>query len=227
MENKHNTIEINKVTKHFKQGSETIEALKETTFSATPGQFIAIIGPSGSGKSTFLTILGGLQTPSTGEVYLGGKRLDKASLKELSAIRFQKLGFILQSSSLVPFLTVKDQLILHDKVAGTQSDLSRAEEILTLLGVAHLSKKYPSELSGGERQRVAIAAALYHDPEVILADEPTAALDSNRAFEIVELLRDITHKSQKTTIMVTHDQRLIEYCDAVYVMHDGKLEQQK
>ncbi len=216
-------IELANVTKTFTQGDEKIHALKNTNFRAEPGELVAVIGPSGSGKSTFLTIAGGLQTPTEGRVTLGGKRLDNAGHKERSRIRFDKLGFVLQGSSLVPFLTVAEQLILHDKVAGKKPDLARRDELLRELGIEKLAKKYPSDLSGGERQRVAIATALMHDPEVILADEPTAALDSSRAMEIVALLRDLTHEKKKATVMVTHDQRLLQFCDRVCEIRDGVL----
>lgn len=216
-------IELENVTKTFTQGDETIHALKNISFRAEPGELVAVIGPSGSGKSTFLTIAGGLQAPTEGKVILGGKRLDNAGHKARTQIRFDKLGFVLQGSSLVPFLTVEEQLILHAKVAGNKPDLARRDELLRELGIEKLAKKYPSDLSGGERQRVAIATALMHDPDVILADEPTAALDSSRAMEIVALLRDLTHAKNKATVMVTHDQRLLAYCDRVCEIRDGVL----
>lgn len=219
-------IELKKVSKTFTQGREKIYALKDTDFSADPGELVAIIGPSGSGKSTFLTIVGGLQTPTGGEVTVNGIRIDEAGPKELSRIRFAKLGFILQASSLVPFLTVEEQLQLHFKVAHQPIDHDRHRSLLDELGLLELAKKYPADLSGGERQRVAIATALVHDPDVILADEPTASLDTDRAFEIVKVLRDLTHEKNKTTIMVTHDQRLLNYCDRVYEIRDGVLSEQ-
>lgn len=218
-------IELKNVSKTFKQGTEEIHALKNTNFTAVPGEFVAIIGPSGSGKSTFLTIIGGLQSASTGSVVLAGERVDNLNARQRSKIRFEKLGFILQASSLVPFLKVEEQLLLHAKAAGQKADLTRREHLLQELGVAKLAKKYPSELSGGERQRVAIATALMHNPDVILADEPTAALDTERALDTCRLLRDLTHEYQRTTIMVTHDRRLLEYCDRVYEMRDGVLEE--
>lgn len=218
-------IELKNVSKTFKQGTEEIHALKNTNFTAVPGEFVAIIGPSGSGKSTFLTIIGGLQSASTGSVVLAGERVDNLNARQRSKIRFEKLGFILQASSLVPFLKVEEQLLLHAKAAGQKADLTRREHLLRELGVAKLAKKYPSELSGGERQRVAIATALMHNPDVILADEPTAALDTERALDTCRLLRDLTHEYQRTTIMVTHDRRLLEYCDRVYEMRDGVLEE--
>ncbi|MDO5721268.1 MAG: ABC transporter ATP-binding protein [Actinomycetaceae bacterium] len=219
-------IELQGVTREFKQGSETIQAVKDTDFTAEAGQFIAIIGPSGSGKSTLLTIIGGLQSPTSGKVTIAGEDLSTASKAQLSKMRFSKLGFILQASSLVPFIKVKDQLVLHDKVRGKRPDNARRDHLLESLGVEKLANKYPAQLSGGERQRVAIAAALYHDPKVVLADEPTAALDTERATETVKLLRDLTNGSDRTTIMVTHDERLTKYCDAVYRMEDGTLTRQ-
>lgn len=219
-------LTLTNVSKDFTQGSDTIHALKTTNFEAIPGEFVAIIGPSGSGKSTFLTILGGLQSPSTGTVNIAGQEISSASEKERARVRFEKLGFILQASSLVPFLRVEEQLLLHDKVANRATDIERRNMLLEALGVAKLAKKYPSDLSGGERQRVAIATALMHDPEIILADEPTAALDSDRAFETTRLLRDLTHELGKTTIMVTHDRRLLKYCDRIYRIVDGVLSEE-
>ncbi|MDO5728348.1 MAG: ABC transporter ATP-binding protein [Actinomycetaceae bacterium] len=220
-------ITLRKVRKTFTQGREQIHALKDTDFTANRGELVAIIGPSGSGKSTFLTIVGGLQTPTSGEVTVDGIRIDEASPKELSRIRFEKLGFILQASALVPFLTVEEQLQLHFKVARQTIDRGKHRALLDELGLLDLTKKYPADLSGGERQRVAIATALVHDPDVILADEPTASLDTDRAFEIVTILRDLTHEKNKTTIMVTHDQRLLDYCDRVYEIRDGVLAEQR
>lgn len=219
-------LTLTNVSKDFSQGSDTIHALKTTNFEAIPGEFVAIIGPSGSGKSTFLTILGGLQTPTTGEVSIAGHNISQASEKERARVRFNNVGFILQASSLVPFLKVNEQLLLHDKVAKTSPDLERQDMLLETLGVSHLAKKYPSELSGGERQRVAIATALMHDPDIILADEPTAALDTDRAFETTKLLRNLTHELNITTIMVTHDRRLLPYCDRIYRIVDGVLNEE-
>lgn len=216
-------IELSDVSRTFRQGDEDIQALKPTNFRADPGQFVAVIGPSGSGKSTFLTIVGGLQSPSSGQVRVAGERIDDLSPKDLSRVRFEKIGFILQASSLVPFLRVEEQLLLHAKVAGDKPDLRRRDALLEQLGVKRLAKKYPADLSGGERQRVAIANALIHDPQVVLADEPTAALDTDRAMDTVRLLRELTHENRKTTIMVTHDRRLLEFCDCVYEIRDGVL----
>lgn len=217
------TIQLKEVTKKFHDGDEEIVALKPTTFSAHQGEFIAVIGPSGSGKSTFLTLVGGLQTPTSGEVIIDGHSFQSLKEKERAKLRFENIGFILQSSNLVPFLTIWDQFKLMDKVAKQKTDETKLTQLLASLEIEHLKNKYPEEISGGERQRVAIAKALYHNPSVILADEPTASLDSKRAFEVANLLANETHQHQKTTIMVTHDTRLIDLCDKVYYMKDGVL----
>lgn len=220
-------IEFRKVDKKFLDGDMEIEALKSTNFSVDKGEFVAVIGPSGSGKSTFLTIAGGLQTPSNGEVKINGQAFSKENEKKRSIIRFSEIGFILQASNLVPFLSVENQLRLVDKVKKAKTDKSYADGLLEQLGISKLKKKYPSEISGGERQRVAIARALYNDPSIILADEPTASLDSDRAFEVVKILAKETKEKNKATIMVTHDQRLIDFCDKVYKMQDGVLTLEK
>lgn len=218
-------LELKNVSRTFLQGGETIHALQETNFSIMAGEFVAIIGPSGSGKSTFLTIAGGLQTPTSGSVIIDGTDITKMNAKKLSRIRFDSVGFILQASNLVPFLTVNQQLELRNHVAGTPVDKKLQKELFTKLDIAKLVKKYPGELSGGERQRVAIAKVLYGDPKLILADEPTASLDTTKAYEVVGLLARETRERGKATIMVTHDERLVKYCDHIYEMHDGELKQ--
>ena len=218
-------LKLKQATKTFGKGHTKVEALKATDFSVEAGEFVAIIGPSGSGKSTLLTIAGGLQSPTTGEVLINGNPFNGIKEKQRSKIRFNEIGFILQASNLIPFLTVSDQLNLVDKVAKEAIKVQEQDRLLKDLGVLELKNKYPSDLSGGERQRVAIAKALYHNPSVILADEPTASLDSKRAFEVVEILAKETKDKQKATIMVTNDTRLTESCDHVYEMQDGVLSQ--
>lgn len=219
-----NLIEVNDVSKSFSDGTKEIQALKSTSFSVAAGEFVALIGPSGSGKSTLLTIIGGLQQPDTGKVLIQGKKFSEVDDKERTQLRFEELGFVLQASNLIPFLTVKDQLRLVDKINKKPADQKVVDDLLDQLGIKELANKYPGDLSGGEKQRVAIARALYHNPSVILADEPTASLDSERAFEVVEILAESTKRNQKATIMVTHDERLVSYCDKVYRMVDGELE---
>ncbi|MDG4980030.1 ABC transporter ATP-binding protein [Lactococcus lactis] len=215
-------IELKNVKKSFKDGDETIEALKETNFSVDKGEFVAIIGPSGSGKSTLLTIAGGLQSPSSGEIWINGRALNEKKEKARAKVRFEEIGFILQASNLVPFLTVKKQLQLVDKVNKAKENRAGLD-LLKRLGLEKLVDKYPEELSGGERQRVAIVRALYNDPTIILADEPTASLDTEKAYEVVKILAKEAKEKNKATIMVTHDLRLVDYCDKVYLMEDGCL----
>jgi len=215
-------IELKNVKKSFKDGDETIEALKETNFSVDKGEFVAIIGPSGSGKSTLLTIAGGLQSPSSGEIWINGRALNEKKEKARAKVRFEEIGFILQASNLVPFLTVKKQLQLVDKVNKAKENRAGLD-LLKRLGLEKLVDKYPEELSGGERQRVAIVRALYNDPTIILADEPTASLDTEKAYEVVKILAKEAKEKNKATIMVTHDLRLVDYCDKVYLMEDGRL----
>lgn len=216
-------LQLDGAMRDFVQGSETVHALRPTDFRVRAGEFVAVIGPSGSGKSTFLTIAGGLQNPSDGDVQINGISTTGLSKKALSDVRQKHVGFILQASNLVPFLTVEKQLVLRNKVTRTQSDKALMDTLFTELGIDKLRRKFPSDLSGGERQRVAIAKVLYGNPSVILADEPTANLDTAKAFDVVKLLAKETHERGKATIMVTHDERLIQYCDRVYEMRDGTL----
>ncbi|AZV41118.1 peptide ABC transporter ATP-binding protein [Peribacillus asahii] len=216
-------LELSHVTKSFGTGHTKVNALKETNFQADRGELIAIIGPSGSGKSTFLTIVGGLLTPSTGDVIINNQKLTSLNEKKRSKIRLQEIGFILQASNLIPFLTVDKQMKLLDKVKKGNMTKTELEQLYHDLGIEGLRNKYPSDLSGGQRQRVAIAKALYSNPSIILADEPTASLDSDRAYEVMELLKNETKNKNTTTIVVTHDTRLIGYFDKVYKMTDGVL----
>ena len=223
-----NVLEFKNVTKSYQDGNKEIEALKETNFKIEEGQFIAIIGPSGSGKSTFLTLAGGLQTPSKGQIIINGKDDTNLSEKERAKLRFNDIGFVLQASNLVPFLTAKQQLELVDRInKKRKKTLQDQESLFKELGIDHLENKLPKDLSGGERQRLAIARALYNNPAIILADEPTASLDSDRAFEVVDLLSKECKEKNKSIIMVTHDNRMIEKCDHVYRMKDGILTKER
>ena len=216
-------LELNNVKKSFGSGHMKVDALKETNFSAEPGELIAVIGPSGSGKSTFLTVAGGLQTPTSGAILVNNKDLADLNEKQRSKIRLKEIGFILQASNLVPFLNVDNQMKLLDNVKKDNMSKEELNALYDNLGIKELRKKYPADLSGGERQRVAIAKALYSKPSILLADEPTASLDSEKAYEVMELLKKETTQNKTTTIVVTHDTRLIEYCDKVYEMTDGVL----
>ncbi|HCT7956392.1 TPA: ABC transporter ATP-binding protein [Enterococcus faecalis] len=218
-----NVLEMKNIYKKYGEKHTEVIALKELSFAVQPGEFVAVIGPSGSGKSTFLTIAAGLQAPTSGEVIVGGQSLNKLTKKQRLAQRFQKIGFILQSSNLVPFLTVEDQFHLIEKVDKSRKNSELKEQLLETLGLKELRNSYPRDLSGGERQRVAIAYALYHEPDVILADEPTASLDTEKAFDVVQLLAKEAKEKDKGIIMVTHDERLLKYCDRVVRIRDGEL----
>ena len=223
-----NVLEFINVTKSYQDGNKEIEALKETNFKIEEGQFVAIIGPSGSGKSTFLTLAGGLQTPSKGQIIINGKDYTNLSKKERAKLRFNDIGFVLQASNLVPFLTAKQQLELVDRINKKRKQtLQDQKSLFKELGIDHLENKLPKDLSGGERQRLAIARALYNNPAIILADEPTASLDSDRAFEVVDLLSKECREKNKSIIMVTHDNRMIEKCNHVYRMKDGILTKER
>ncbi|PGL71033.1 ABC transporter ATP-binding protein [Bacillus sp. AFS055030] len=218
-------IQLHHVSKQYKEGHSIVTAVKEVSFTVNPGELVAIVGPSGSGKSTLLSMIGALLKPTSGKVSVNGQDVTTLNAKQLADFRLNEIGFILQSSNLIPYLSVYDQLILIKKMSGklTKNDQQYAVELLTELGLGNKLTKMPNELSGGERQRVAIARALFNQPSIILADEPTASLDSNRAHEVVKLIASEVKKREKAAIMVTHDERMLSYCDQVYYMEDGVL----
>lgn len=220
-------IEIKNVTKKYNQNNKEIEVLKETNFSASEGELIAILGPSGSGKSTFLTIVGGLQSPTNGEVIINNKSLSNLKKDDITNLRFTEIGFILQSSNLIPYLKVSQQILLNSKIKKEKPNIERMNYLLDMLHIGYLKNKFPHQMSGGEKQRVGICKAVYHNPSIILADEPTASLDTKEAFAVVELLKLVTKKEKKVTIMVTHDPRMTSFCDKVYNMVDGVLTEDK
>lgn len=218
-------LKFQNVTKSFKDGDFTIEAVKETSFSLDSGEFVAVIGPSGSGKSTLLTMAGALQTPSNGEIIIDGENTSNLNQKQLAGLRLSKIGFILQASNLVPFLTVEEQFkLLKKKKKDVMSD-EDFKQLFEKLKLTDVKKQLPSEISGGQKQRVAIAKSLYTNPSIILADEPTASLDTENAMSVVKILKEQTKAYNKTCIIVTHDERLTKYCDKVFKMTDGKFEQ--
>lgn len=219
-------LTFKKVKKTFKDGNETIEAVKPTSLQFNKGELIAIVGPSGSGKSTFLTMAGALQTPTSGEIHINGQNITAMKEKQLARIRLNEVGFVLQSTNLVPFLTVKQQFQLLKKTKKDVLGEKDYQQLLKQLGLSTHENKLPSALSGGQKQRVAIAKALYTNPAIILADEPTAALDTENALEVIQILQDQTKQRQKIGIIVTHDERLTDYCDRVFHMEDGCLTEQ-
>ncbi|EMF0148882.1 ABC transporter ATP-binding protein [Enterococcus hirae] len=218
-----NILTMKNIVKTFGSGHTEVTALKGINFNVKQGEFVSIIGPSGSGKSTFLTISGGLQTPTSGEIAINGQSFSDLSEKKRADLRFKEIGFILQSSNLIPFLKVKEQFYLVDRVSHQKQNETVIDDLLKSLDIYDLKESNPRDLSGGERQRVAIARALFNDPSLILADEPTASLDTDHAFEVVKLLVKEAHEKQKATVMVTHDARMIKWSDRVYRMKDGDL----
>lgn len=216
-------LEAKNITKQFKDGEKTINVLKETNMRALDREFVAIVGPSGSGKSTLLTIIGALQSPSGGSVIVNGKDLSSLNEKQRSYLRLNDFGFVLQGSNLVPYLKINEQFKFKIKAAKKEVSQTEIDELVAALSIDHILNKYPDQISGGERQRAAIALAMILKPKVLLADEPTASLDSKKAYEVAELLRDLAKQFNTTVIMVTHDTRLIDYCDRILEMEDGKL----
>ncbi|MCT0438701.1 ABC transporter ATP-binding protein [Lactococcus lactis] len=216
-------LKMENVKKSFGSGHNEIQALKGIDLAVNQGEFVSIIGPSGSGKSTFLTIAGGLQSPTSGNISINGLDFTPLSEKKRSKLRFKEIGFILQSSNLIPYLTIEEQFLLIDKINHEKLTSKKGIELLKSLDILDLKDKHPNDLSGGERQRAAIARALFNEPNLILADEPTASLDTEHAYQVVELLRQEAHLKNKATIMVTHDQRMIKNSDSVYKIEDGLL----
>ena len=221
-------IELKNVKKIYGKGDAKVIALQDINFVANKGEVVLIMGPSGAGKSTFLTIAGSLQKPTSGEVIIDGDDIGNLSAKKSNALRLTKIGFVLQAYNLVPFLTVEEQFVLVDKVKK-QNNLSKDEldKLLKQLGITKLLKKYPGELSGGQQQRAAIARALYANPEILLADEPTASLDTKNVEEVGQLFKDLAKKRNKAVMLVTHDPRLEKYADHIYEMMDGKMTRKK
>lgn len=221
-------IELKDVKKVYGKGDAQVVALKDINFKVDKGEVVLIMGPSGAGKSTFLTIAGSLQKPTSGEVLINDEDISDFSAKKRNELRLNKIGFVLQAYNLVPFLTVNEQFTLVDKVKK-QNNISREElqDLLKQLGITDLVKKYPSELSGGQQQRAAIARALYANPEILLADEPTASLDTKNVEEVGQLFKDLAKKRDKVVMLVTHDPRLEKYADHIYEMMDGQMTQKK
>lgn len=221
-------IELKDVNKVYGKGEAKVAALKDINFQANKGEVVLIMGPSGAGKSTFLTIAGSLQKPTSGEILINGRDISNFSAKQSGELRLNKIGFVLQAYNLVLFLTVKEQFTLIDKVKK-QNNLSqdKLQGLLKQLGIEKLVNKYPNELSGGQQQRVAIATALYANPDILLADEPTASLDTQNVEEVGQLFKDLAKKRDKAVILVTHDPRLEKYADHIYEMMDGLMTKKK
>ncbi|MFE6139548.1 MULTISPECIES: ABC transporter ATP-binding protein [Bacillus] len=218
-------LKLDKVSKVYGEGNTEVTALHPMSLDVKAGEFIGIVGPSGSGKSTLLSIAGALLSPSKGDIYIREQNITKLSEKEMTDIRLKKIGFIFQFANLVPYLNVKEQLLYIAKLKkeNKQESEKRADHLLAAFGLGERKKHYPNQLSGGEKQRVAITRAFMNNPDLILADEPTASLDSKRAREVVEMMKREVKESQKAAIMITHDERMLDVCDRILTLRDGKL----
>lgn len=215
-------LALSDVVLTFGDGDSQFNALDHVDLTVAPGEIVAIVGPSGAGKSSLLAVAGGLTRPTSGSVVVAGNDLTSLSGGKLARFRRENLGFVFQSGNLVPALTAIDQLRLVEKINGRKGATPPAK-LLEAVGMAERADRRPGKLSGGERQRVGIARALVASPEVLLVDEPTAALDRRRSHEIVELLARETHEFGVATVMVTHDHDVLEHCDRVLEMVDGRL----
>ena len=219
-------ILIEKIRKRYGSGDTAVDALKDVNMQVAPGEVVGLIGPSGSGKSTLLKALGAVIDPSGGRMTLGDEVIyeDGWKIPDLRALRRDKIGFVFQAPYLIPFLDVTDNVALLPMLAGVPNNESRqrARELLKALDVEHRAAAMPSQLSGGEQQRVAIARGLVNRPPVILADEPTAPLDSVRALTVIRILNDMAVKFGTAIIVVTHDEKIIPTFKRIYHIRDGK-----
>lgn len=219
-------IELRGLRKRYGSGDTAVEALKGVDMQIAPGEVVGLVGPSGSGKSTLLKCLGAVIDPTAGQMLLGGEAIFDESwrVKDLRALRRDQIGFVFQAPYLIPFLDVTDNVALLPMLAGVPNKQARqrAWELLEALDVAHRAKANPSQLSGGEQQRVSIARALANNPPIILADEPTAPLDSERALGVVRILNDMAQRHQTAIIVVTHDEKIIPTFKRLYHIRDGK-----
>ncbi len=218
-------LEAQSVTKTYQVDSNIINAVDDVSLQICPGEFVALVGPSGSGKTTMLALLAGLLSPSEGSILIGDQDLSTMNESRRTRFRREKVGFTFQDNNLVPYLTVKENVELMLKLNGQYNKRSKqhAAELLEQLGLGDRLNNLPSQLSGGQQQRVAIARALVHRPKIVLADEPTASLDTQRALQVVETFADQIHAQNLAGIMVTHDLRMCQFVDKVIQMRDGKV----
>jgi putative ABC transport system ATP-binding protein len=218
---------LDQVRKVYRMGESEIVALDDVSLTITVGEIVALVGPSGSGKTTLCSIAGGILSPTSGSVVVGGHDITGYSSKQLAEFRREKIGFVFQSVNLVPFLTARENLLVVDELGRRDRNAAkqRADQLLDELGLAARARNLPGGLSGGERQRVAIGRALMNDPELVLFDEPTSALDTKLGEQVMELIRSEMKARGTTAIVVTHDERMTHYCDRSVHIIDGRIEQ--
>ena len=221
-------LEVHNLTKTFMLDGAPINAVDNVSFQVRSGEFVALVGPSGSGKTTMLSILAALLTPSSGEVYIDGQDMSKMGESERVKLRRARIGFTFQSNNLIPYLTAQENVEFMLRLNNKLDKVGRlrTEELLARLGLEDRLRNLPAQMSGGQQQRVAIARALIHNPAVVLADEPTASLDTERAIQVVQTFAALIHENDRAGIIVTHDLRMCKYVDRVLQMSDGKLVQE-
>ena len=226
MVNKMSVIELQQIKKSYADGNQMRDVICDLNLTVEPQEFVAILGPSGSGKSTLLSIAGLLLSSDSGQVIIGGQNLTNLKQSEWTKKRLELLGFIFQDHQLLPYMKIGDQLEVVAKLKGEKDASKRKEEVkglLAELGIENCYGQYPNQMSGGQKQRAAIARAFIGNPQLILADEPTARLDPERGKEIAQLIQREVKSKHKSAIMVTHDRSVLEYVDTVYEMKKGKL----
>ena len=216
-------LRIEHLSKMYGKGDTEVRALDDVSFTVPKGQFVAIIGPSGSGKSTLLHILGGVDTPTDGHVYVDGTDITTLDETALAIFRRRQIGLIYQFYNLIPILTVEENMTLPLLLDDKKVDRAHFDSLVQVLGLQHRLGHLPSELSGGQQQRVSIGRALMNNPAILLADEPTGNLDSKNSKEIVELLRQFNKALNQTVIIITHDERIALDADRVIAVEDGKI----
>ena len=216
-------LRIEHLSKIYGKGDTEVRALDDVSFTVPKGQFVAIIGPSGSGKSTLLHILGGVDTPTDGHVYVDGTDITTLDETALAIFRRRQIGLIYQFYNLIPILTVEENMTLPLLLDDKKVDRAHFDSLVQVLGLQHRLGHLPSELSGGQQQRVSIGRALMNNPAILLADEPTGNLDSKNSKEIVELLRQFNKALNQTVIIITHDERIALDADRVIAVEDGKI----
>jgi putative ABC transport system ATP-binding protein len=218
-------LEVRDLVKTFDLDGTVINAVDDVSFQVRSGEFVALVGPSGSGKTTMLSILAALLTPTSGRVLIDGEDLAQMNEKRRVKLRREKIGFTFQSNNLIPYLTARENVEFMLRLNNTldRTGRVRSDELLARLGLSDRLHNLPAQMSGGQQQRVAIARALIHNPAVVLADEPTASLDTERAFQVVETFAHLIHEKERAGIMVTHDLRMCQYVDRILQMQDGKL----
>ena len=216
-------VKTKHLKKYYRLGTHTVKALDDVNFAVREQEFVAIIGKSGSGKSTLLHMIGGLDTPTSGEVYVGDQALGKLSKEQLTIFRRRKVGFVFQNYNLVPDLNVYENVILPVELDGRKVDTEYVNGILKLLRISEKKDMLPGTLSGGQQQRVAIARALATKPAIILADEPTGNLDSTTSHEVLGLLKMVAKQFCQTIILITHDRDIAQLADRIVHIEDGKI----